>query len=504
MSRATPLSSVDPVSSPHPIRWLRDHPIAADVLLAVFLTSISVAFHVMDVEGLEEYRSPSWWTTLFVIAAILPIAWRRSFPIRSGLFVSAAQIIAAFLDIIGSEFLGVTIALYSIGAHSVGRRRTRALWAIGAGTSLLFVLGLLVNELDIGSFISSTVILVTAFVLGDNLRRRREKADSLAERAERAEREQALIAEQQVSAERTRIARELHDVVAHSVSVMVIQAAAARRNLPESPDVAVVALGNIEETGRQTMTELRGILGVLRSESEGSARTPQPTLTDLDALVHGSTDLPISLELTGDLDRLAPSVMLTAYRVVQESITNIRRHAGPVTFAEVAVERSADRLIITITDDGRGAASDRPAVAQRHTNGSSSGNDNDNGEFRRGGTGRESRASGGASEYGYGIIGIHERVAAIGGTATAGPRSGGGWRVRVSMPAPFDPIPAFLPDERVDDIIGNDTTTDEKTTDVKTSEDEIGTDTVDIDETSVDEISTDTISSDTAASEVAR
>jgi len=404
MSRVTPLSSVISVSIVHPIRWLRAHPRAADAILAVSLTAVSITFHLVDVDLDDSvtYRSPTWWTTLLVIGSILPIAWRRSFPIRSGLFVSTAQIIAANLSIIGAEFIGVTIALYSIGAHSAGARRTRAVWAITAATSVLFVLGVIVDELDIGSFVSSTVVLVTAFVLGDNLRRRREKADSLTERAERAEREQALIAEQQVSAERTRIARELHDVVAHSVSVMVIQAAAARRNLRESPDVAAVALGNIEETGRQTMTELRGILGVLRSDTDDSSRTPQPTLADLDALVRGSTDLPIRLRVVGDLDRLAPSIMLTAYRIAQESITNIRRHAGPVTSAEVVIERVADRLTIAITDDGRGAAAPR------------------------------------SGEPGYGIIGMSERVTAVGGTATAGPRKGGGWQVVVSLPTPAD------------------------------------------------------------------
>ncbi len=183
----------------------------------------------------------------------------------------AAQVITAFLHIDGTGFLGVLIGLYSVGAHSVGPRRARAVLCMAVAISVLFVLGIVVEELDIGQFISSTVFLVTAFVLGDNLRRRREKPDSLVERAERAEREHALIAQQQVTAERTRIARELHDVVAHSVSVMVIQAAAARRNLHDAPDVAATALGNIEDTGRQTMTELRGILGVLRSENDDDA-----------------------------------------------------------------------------------------------------------------------------------------------------------------------------------------------------------------------------------------
>ena len=397
MSRTTPLGTVRVVTRPHPIQWLRDHQRAADALLAAFITVAAVTFHVLDLDTTEDYRPPSWWTTLLVIASTLPIVWRRSFPIRSGLFVVAAQIITAFLDIDGTGFLGVLIGLYSIGAHSSGPRWARALWSIGAALIVLFLLGVANDEVDIGGFISSAVFLVTAFVLGDNLRRRREKADSLAERAERAEREQALIAQQQVNAERTRIARELHDVVAHSVSVMVIQAAAARRNLHNAPDVAATALGNIEDTGRQTMTELRGILGVLRSDNDDAARAPQPTLADLDALVQSSGDLPISLSVTGDMADLAPSITLTGYRVVQESITNVRRHAGPVVAVDVVVERTSDTLGITVTDDGRGAAADDCGT-------------------------------------GYGVVGMRERAAALGGTATAGAQSGGGWRVAVSLP----------------------------------------------------------------------
>jgi signal transduction histidine kinase len=391
------MTSVGAVTRLHPIAWLRRNPRAADV------TAIAVTFHVLALGPAEDQRDPSWWTVVFVIASVFPIAWRRSFPIQTGLFVAVAQIVTALLDIDGTGFLGVLIALYSIGAHSAGQRRTNALWAIGAGILLLFIAGLTVGELQIGDFISSTVVLVTAFVLGDNLRRRREKADGLAERAERAEREQALIAQQQVNAERTRIARELHDVVAHSVSVMVIQAAAARRNLTDAPDVARTALANIEDTGRQTMNELRGILGVLRSETDaGSTLAPQPSMTDLDALVRTSEDLPIRLRIDGSLEDLAPSVTLSGYRVVQEAITNVRRHAGPVSEVTIDVERGRDRLTINIADDGRGAAADDIGP-------------------------------------GYGMVGMRERVAAVGGSVAAGPRSGGGWRVNMVLPAAVVP-----------------------------------------------------------------
>ena len=213
---------------PAPIRWLRAHPGPADLLLATVLTVASVAVHVAQLDTTEDYTEPAWWTVPLVIASVFPIAWRRSDPIVSTAIVVVAQVVAEFADIDGSGFIGVLVALYSLGAHAVGRARTRLLIVTIVSIGVLFVAGLIVDELDIGSFISSVVVLVTAFVLGDNLRRRREAADALQERLQRAERERELVAQRRVAEERTRIARELHDVVAHSVSVMVIQAAVLR------------------------------------------------------------------------------------------------------------------------------------------------------------------------------------------------------------------------------------------------------------------------------------
>lgn len=385
-----------------PIGWLRTHERAADALLAILITSLSATFHLLDLDNDGKFRSPTWWTTLLIIASVLPVAWRRVAPIPSGLFVVGAQIAAALLDIDGAGFLGVIIALYAIGAYSTGQIRTNALWTIAVALALLFITGAAVGELDVGSFLSSTVVLVTAFVLGDNLRRRREKAVSLVERAERAEREHVLIAQQQVNAERTRIARELHDIVAHSVSIMVIQAAAARRNLAACPDVATLALDNIEATGRQAMNELRGILGVLRTESGGGGdgpdrRAPQPTMAEIATLVESADDLPLSHSITGNLDDLSAAVTLTGYRMLQEALTNVRRHAGPVTDVRLSIEQTGSHLAIAITDDGRGAAADDLGP-------------------------------------GYGIVGMHERAMAVGGSVTAGPQPGGGWRVQISLP----------------------------------------------------------------------
>ena len=251
-------------------------------------------------------------------------------------------------------------------------------------------------------------MLAAAFVLGDNVRRRRLHIDSLADRAERAEREREILARERVAEERTRIARELHDIVAHSVSVIVIQASAARRNLTTRPEAAEGLLENIERTGRQTMDELRQVLGVLRSDdgaAPGSARAvPVPTIADLPTLVDAAAGLTVRMAVTGLVDHVPPGVGVSVYRVVQEGITNANRHAGPGASIDVRVTCTATDVDVRVEDNGRGASASR-------------------------------------STEGYGLIGMRERVASVGGTFGAGPRPGGGWRVDARFPLQPGTIP---------------------------------------------------------------
>ena len=398
-----------------PIRWLRAHPVAADLMMATALTVVAIVVHLLDIENSPDMdtRDPAWWTVPLVVASVLPIGWRRSHTMVSAGVVVAAQIVTELADVDGTGYIGVLVGVYSLGAHAVGRARTRLLVAIVLALDALFVAGLATGELDLGSFVSSVIVLGTAFVLGDNLRRRRDAASAAEERAARAERERELIAQQQVASERGRIARELHDVVAHSVSVMVIQAAAARRSLHTSPANAEQALTNIEETGRRTMNELRAILGVLRRadppETGDTTLSPQPTMADIGELVRLSDDLPVDLVVDGRLDDLPSSVALSGYRVVQEALTNIRRHAGPVHHVEVVVERRDESVVMTVTDDGRGAAADDAGP-------------------------------------GYGLLGMRERAAAIGGVVDAGARPGGGWRIVATLPIGGSTVPAPRPE----------------------------------------------------------
>ncbi|HSP29068.1 MAG TPA: sensor histidine kinase, partial [Ilumatobacteraceae bacterium] len=335
-------------------------------------------------------------TVLLVLCGTVPLYWRRIHPLAVGIVVVGAEIAALFIGMGGMAFLGSVVAVYSIGAHTAGVLRTRVMSAIVTAVLLLFVAGWIDGLSLLEEFVSTGALLITAFVLGDNLRRRREHVDGLAERAERAERERELLAEQRVVAERTRIARDLHDVVAHSVSVMVIQAAAARRNLTSSPEQAAEAIEAIESTGRQTMGELRSILGVLRAAEPDASLAPQPSLSRLESFA-GLDGLPLTVTVEGDLTALPESVSATGYRLIQEALTNVRRHAGSVDRVTVALRVDGDDVRIEIVDDGRGAG------ALPDTDG-------------------------------FGLIGMRERVAAVGGTVEAGPQPGGGWRVRAVLP----------------------------------------------------------------------
>jgi signal transduction histidine kinase len=208
------------------------------------------------------------------------------------------------------------------GAHRLllprraSRRRAHA-WIGGifsAIATLFIIAGIVVGEAPVGALVSTVVLFPAAIIFGDGMRRRRQRLVELAEREEVAERERELIARQQVQDERTRIARELHDVVAHSVSVMVIQAGAARRQLSNDPAQATAALEAIESTGRAAMDEMRRILGVLRQEVGAEERAPAPSLRQLPQLLRADADLPVTLHMDADLDQVPSGVELHAYR----------------------------------------------------------------------------------------------------------------------------------------------------------------------------------------------
>ena len=365
-------------------------------MICTILTIVAIAAS----HSMEKARRPDAWAFGLGVVAVLPIAWRRIRPVPALWAVTVAQIAFDVRNYAGAGWLGVLIMLYTVAVRVDAPARLRHAGGVVAAATILAAFPSDTPAPDWGAFVFTLGILPSAFILGDNIRRRCERYADLAERAERAERERELLALRRVSEERTRIARELHDVVAHSLSVMVIQAAAARRQLTKNPGQATEALATIESQGRQAMNEMRRVLGVLRSDPENGVEwAPVPSLSDLPALVDADPDHRVTLTVHGTLDHLPAGVELAAYRVVQEALTNVRKHAGPDATTTITVDRLAGELIVDVIDHGRGAS-----TLVHHPDG------------------------------GLGLVGMRERVASCAGRLDAGPKPGGGWQVRAQFP----------------------------------------------------------------------
>jgi signal transduction histidine kinase len=393
-----------------PVAWLKAHPFAADCMLAVPLVAITLATtgNPPDVA----YRPQNAIGITLLLLASVPIAWRRRAPVAVyGLLVVSIVIYEGFGFPSANSFAAM-LGLYTVAAHCSRRTSLLALGASVVGIAIVFLLARW--DITAGVIISNAVIFITAWLLGDNLQTRRKYVAGLVERADRAERDKEIEAERAVGAERARIARELHDVVAHSMSVMIVQAGAARRVLAKDPDMATQALTSIEATGREAMTEMRRLLGVLRGESSGGegsgdgagALAPQPSLDEISTLVRQCADagLPVEVIIEGDPRDLPPGTDLSAYRIVQEALTNTLKHGGPAA-AEVHIRYADDAVLLEVLDDGRGAAADpaEPGPGQ-----------------------------------GHGLMGMRERVEVFGGDLQTGPRPGGGFMVKARLPV--DPV----------------------------------------------------------------
>ncbi len=339
-----------------PVCWIREHSLAADSILAALLTTLALAVHLTtsEIDG-KTPHAPTWWTVVLVLLATLPVMFRRRSPVVTLAVVLAGQLLCELWHVFGATWLAVLVAVYSVGAHTEGRRRVGVVVVALVAVLTAGMIAVATGDLTLIDGVSAIGLVTGAFVLGDNLRRRRQHLESLADRAERAERERDLLARERVADERNRIARELHDIVAHSVSVMVVQAAAARRTLSTRPGEAAAMLVNVEHTGRQTMDELRQVLGVLR-ETDDAPSVPLPTLADLPALVENAGGLPVRLAFTGSPERVPAGVSVSVYRIVQEALTNCNRHAGPGATVAVAVDCGAAAVEVVVTDDGRGAS----------------------------------------------------------------------------------------------------------------------------------------------------
>jgi signal transduction histidine kinase len=333
-------------------------------------------------------------------AIALPLLARRRAPVVVLVLVIAVSYAgyARGPDVGGAlqAWIALNVALYTVAAHCE-RARAIAGAAIVAAFVLFFEIARLVEGGRVEDVVGEWLFLGGVWLLGRWVRQRRRRTEDLEEHAAVLEADRDARARAAVADERARIAREMHDSVAHSVSVMVLQAGAAEQVLTVAPERARASLVTIQDTGRDAIVELRRMLGVLRDTGGETSHDSQPSVDRLDALVEHvrSAGLAVELKVEGEPRPLPPGVDRSAYRIVQEALTNTLKHAGPAR-ACVTLRYRAQALELEVLDDGRGAPS----------------------------------LGGG----GFGLVGMRERAALYGGSLDAGPRPGGGYALRARLP----------------------------------------------------------------------
>jgi signal transduction histidine kinase len=345
-------------------------------------------------------RSTSLWFAVPAVAVLmLPLFTRRRFPFGAP---AAYWILAAALSFVDGVLIPSIESLFPVGLASAvllgNLRDARQAW-----TGLAIVLaGITTVVYNIPGHATTELILIPvdfgiAWAAGFALRMRGEQAEAAEIRAAQAEREREAAARIAVAEERARIARELHDIVAHAVSVMVLQIGAVRHKLPAALEEDKDALRGVEQAGRSALAEMRRLLGAMRHDGEDLELTPQPGLDGLDSLLEevGRAGLPVRLHLDGDRFPLPRAIDLSAYRIIQEGLTNALRHAH-ASHADVTVHYSSNELQIEIRDDGRGTST--------------------------------------SDGLGHGLVGMRERVKIYGGEMTTSTASGGGFVVNTRLP----------------------------------------------------------------------
>ena len=377
--------------------WLQRHPTHVDGAVA----AVFVLFGLLMIG-----HNPGWWSFAPLLIGA-PIVVRRKYPVAvfwTIIVIGAFQVLSP--SFISASDLAVPVALYSLAAY---RRRKHSL--IGLGVCLVGAGAAILRIHPTGAHDNSSLLLwafaycvlaspmVVAWVAGDSMQYRRSYYVELEEKALRLERERDQQAEIAAATERARIARELHDVVAHNVSVMVVQAEGAAYAMDSAPENTRKALGAIADTGRSALVEMRRLLGVLRTQDAEAERAPQPGIDQLEDLLEQvrTTGVTVEFKVEGVPVELPQGVALAAYRIVQESLTNARKHGGPAVSACVGMHYSERELRLQVKDNGRGAKA--PTDGQ-----------------------------------GNGLAGMRERVAMFGGELSAGPLLEGGFQVEAVLP----------------------------------------------------------------------
>lgn len=379
-----------------------------DALLATLMTATSLVgvlahLHVDLPEGSGDAaaRNLDALGVTLVLLQTVPLVWRRRAPVSVLAVTMAALFALSALGYFRSfASLGPLLALFTVAAYSDRRTSIRAGIASTVLVLLIVIMGKEAVEPD--AIISEFLIVGAVWFIGDGFRIQRSQMVQLEDRATRLEREREVVAQRAVAEERRVIARELHDVVAHNVSVVVAQAGAAQRIFATQPEEVYGTLGAIEQAGREALVEMRRLMGLLRTRSDpDEGLAPQPGLGHLDLLVVQVREagLPVELRIEGDPRALPAGLDLSAFRIVQEALTNVMKHAGPAR-AGVVVRYEPSRLVLTVVDDGLGPD---PRIQAR-------------------------------PRPRYGHLGMRERVALFGGELHLGPRPGGGFQVVAALP----------------------------------------------------------------------
>ncbi len=385
---------------------MRRHPMFGDSVVAVLLALFSIP---EGTTGFGRDHSLVYWPVGALM--VVPLVFRRRSPILAAYLILAGGALQLLThggftsgDPVRASDLALAVALYTLLVYA--ERRAALAYAgfllIGTAIDVFWRIDQVRSGLILG--IGAMVIFGFSWVLGEFIGARRAYHAEVERRLRLLETERDQQATIAVAAERTRIARELHDVVAHAVSVIVVQADGAGYAIRTDPDLAETAVRTISATGREALVELRRLLDVLRSDTDDRAsRAPQPDVTALPDLAErvSAIGLPVELALRGELTTLPAAVGLGIYRIVQESLTNTLKHAGTGANASVRVERVGGLVEVEVDDDGTGNGTTRDLA----------------------------EVSGG-----NGLIGMRERATVLGGTLTAGRAAGGGWQVRAIFP----------------------------------------------------------------------
>jgi len=372
-------------------------------LVVVLLTAgLLEAFLRPSTPGEAFTRGPDLWGTVATIAIVLPLVWRRRFPIPVMVASGAAYLAALLIGYENTSAVDTTqlIVVYNVSVYATRPAADRARWLMAAAIAAGLFWAHRMGELSFTQISLMFVTWIGFAIFGETVYVRRRYQEALEERARRLEAQQDERARLAVQEERARISREFHDIWAHTLSTVVVQAGAAQEVFDESPELVRQALTRIEGAGRRALAEVRRMISSDAAAPTGGL-VPLPGLADLPRLVDelGRAGVPVELAVTGEIDDLPDDIGLSTYRIVQQALTNTLSHAGAGVTARVVVRRVEGEVLIDVVDAGRGASEPSDAAHR-----------------------------------GRGLIGMRERATLFGGDLRAGPRPEGGFAVHARIP----------------------------------------------------------------------